>query len=156
MLWEVVARFVDYNGDRAETRQTFDVAGSVQELVTSIAAWSAAIENLSNARLIGGEARSSIQTTSPGPAAVSSNVYRRLLCLCRNGDDYASITIPSPSGLPYETAGPYRNFRIPPLQAQQEPRIAALQDLLSRCVTRYGKPFPSVEIMVALLENQNA
>lgn len=118
---------------------------SAVERVGFINAIVAAVEPLTNARLLRGFYVTPYQFDRPTPPDFAeSDAFSRLVAFFRNGEEWDFFRLPSPRAtLPYDLAGPYRGRRLTASSAAGSPSLGALFALLAQTVQDDGTPFPS-------------
>lgn len=143
MLCDFRLEYADYRGARSETHIYLDINEGEASLVDTANALANIITPLSTAFLVGGDVTFKTFYDISIPPDISSNVDRRLLVLCRDGDDIASFVLPSPKALPVVGAGPQRFYLVQDSAWSADPGLSALVALLRRSNTRFNQPFPS-------------
>ncbi len=120
------------------------VGGGVELLAAQLAE---AMEAVSTARLLSYDIRYSSGTlTSPGPSLDSDCTYYGLL-LYRNGDDCSSFVVPSPSGVLFESGGPYGGALITRRSLALSGLLAQVDTILQGFLDPVGRPYGTVFIV---------
>ena len=84
----------------------------------------------------------------PEPGA---SVWRKLIVLCTNGTDWASICIPSPRlDLPYDVVGVYKGWRISRETVQLSGVFSGLDSVSRDTITPAGDEWPGPAIVAGL------
>ena len=130
------------------------LVNTLAQFDAAVSFYASLINPLSNASILSAEITTSYVYNDTPPASISSNVYDRLIILCRNEDNYGAITIPSPSPRTYLLTGPFRGFKVAPEDLQMGGAVATFVNLLSQTVKPDGSPFPTEEFIAALMVPQ--
>lgn len=136
-------RFRDNNGGLAFSRVWIPDGAAIGDVDTFAQGYANTVKPLTDSALIDAKYELSYEYANPLPAAINSDVYTRLIAIFRNGDEYASISIPSAVELPYDVDGSYRAIRLAFPPGSLSPVLTALQDVVVGTVTPLGRPFPS-------------
>lgn len=146
--------FRDYLGAEAETHIYLNIEGGTSDIATAANAIANIISPLSTAFLVRGDFTIETLSNLPPQAALSSDVNRRLLILCRDGINIADFTVPTPSpALPYQSGHSYAGIRITEQSILADPALSSLIALLYRTVDRFGQPFPQGRLVAGLMNN---
>lgn len=154
LLWQQVFSFRDYNGENAETNIYLEAPPTQEGLNQFVETAGIVLSGVSDAYNYQAEVRKSFPPTTPQVIKGTASSYDRLLILCREGENYAKITIPAPSPQPYLTQGPFRGFKVDKSNPANVAAIQALVDILAQTLTPAGNPFPTGEWSAALMVPQ--
>lgn len=154
LQWQLVFGLQDYNNERAETNIYLTAPPTVEGLNQFVEQAGIVLGGISDAYVSTCEVRKTFPPTTPQFVKGLSSSYDRLVVLCREGERYASITIPAPSPLPYLQQGPFRGFKVDSQAVAAGSGIPQLLSLLSQTVTPTGEPFPVDEWVAALMVPQ--
>lgn len=153
-MWKNTFFFRDRNGVEAETNVYLAAPNSFPELDGAVSAIGSVLGSLSTAFVSRAESRLKYVPVTPQVVKGTASSYDRLIVLCTDGVNYASITIPAPSPQPYLLTGPYRGFKVDKTNAGQVSEINSLVTLLAQTVTPTGSPFPTLDWQAALMVPQ--
>lgn len=143
-------RFRDNNGGFAFSRVWIPDGATLAGVDAFAQGYANAVNPLTDAQLIDAKYKLSYEYANPSPAAIGSDVYSRLIAIFRNGDQYASISIPSALELPYDVDGPYRDIRLSFPPGAVSPVLTSLQSIVLGTVTPIGGQFPSTYLVGGL------
>lgn len=153
-MWKNTFFFRDRNGVEAETNVYLAAPNSFPELDGAVSAIGSVLGSLSTAFVSRAESRLKYVPVTPQVVKGTASSYDRLIVLCTDGVNYASITIPAPSPQPYIIQGPFRGFKVDKSNPANTASIQALVDLLAQTVTPAGSTFPTGEWIAALMVPQ--
>jgi hypothetical protein len=153
-VWKNTFFFTDRNGVEAETNVYLAAPDSFPELDGAVSAIGDVLGALSTALLLRAESRLKYVPVTPQVVKGPASSYDRLIVLCTDGVNYASITIPAPSPQPYLLQGPFRGFKVDKSVPGAVLAIQELVNLLGNTVTPHGTPFPTLDWQAALMVPQ--
>ena len=153
-MWKNTFFFRDRTGAEAETNIYLAAPNSFTELDGAVSAIGDTLSALSDAFLSRAESRLKYVPVTPQVVKGQASSYDRLIVLCTDGVNYASITIPAPSPRAYLLTGPFRGFKVSDTEKAEGSPIRNLVTLLSQTVTPTGIPWPVGEVEAALMVPQ--
>jgi hypothetical protein len=139
----LVVYFDDNNRHKAETRFWFPNGAVTSDgAIAGSGGIISALSAISSARITHYETRINSDRISGDAPAPASDCFRRLSLFYRNGTSIGSLTVPSWTGLPVDTDGPYQFIRVTRDAAILSGVLANLEALVANTVTKEGEPFP--------------
>lgn len=136
-------RFRDNNGGKAQMRvyprDTSEAGASAYAL-----ALASACATLSDAVLYEVTIIWPLAIPAPPATPPDSDVRTAAVLFYRNATDVASVTLPAPRALLFETAGPYAGLRITRASAQLSGLLQTLDGLVQGLLDPLGRPYGPV------------
>lgn len=153
MRWEVELIFEDRNANQRSCRTNVNSVGTVADLVAFASAFGDRADAMSSGQLVGGRLTARVVPSLVTTAGPNSDVRRKLLIILKDYGQIASLLVPSPGDLPWESNGPYAGFRI--LKSDLPPDHPIAQGIASLSVTVRpdGLPVPTNDWVIALLSD---
>lgn len=153
MRWEVELTIEDRGGQQRTCRTNVETSGTIVNLVAFASAFGSVVEAVSDGQLVSGRLTARVTPTISTTAGPASDVRRKLLIILKASTEIASLLIPSPGPLPYETSGPYAGYRIVKADLPETHPIAQGIAGLSVTVRPDGLPVPTQDWIIALLSD---
>jgi hypothetical protein len=153
-VWKNTFYFLDYTGKVAETNVYLAAPPSFEVLDGAVSAISDVLSGISDAYLQKGLSFRKFSPTTPQVVKGPGSSYDRLILLCTDGTNYASVTIPAPAQQPYFLVGPFAGFKVDKSPPNDVSSLEALVTMLDLCVTPVGLPFPTEDWQAALMVPQ--
>lgn len=144
MALHAIYVFRDNSGKRARSRLVLSPDLPQATASAYALAVASALQGVSDATLESVTLRwtsGELSTPAPGP---DSDVYRSLILFYRNGDDTASITVPSGARLLTETDGAYRGARVTRASVGMQGLLTSVDSLLLGALDPAGRPYGSL------------
>lgn len=143
----------DNNGKEAQVQLRFLPNLSYDTVIAFGFAYVALSNQLSNALLYDMKYISTQFGADINPASTQSNVYRKLVCFCTNGEYVSSVSLPSPGLLSFDLDGPWRGFRIDNTNGDLPGMQALANVLTSGAEDAAGRLYSGSIVYATLAEN---
>lgn len=132
--------FRDNNGRIAETRVRWSSFDTITSAEPAAFALLSAMNAITNAIIVEMTLYAEPFVGSDAPPEAESDVKRALLLFYRNGDDCASVRVPSPSLLLAETSGFYAGIRITRERLELLSLLSTVEAIPAGTVDAVGRP----------------